>query len=182
MVKKIFAIAILFALVAVAVVQAVEKENEREAAEAEEANAIPAEQIPGIGVGLKSPDFELKTLEGEAIRLSDLEGKKVMINFWATWCPPCKAEMPDMQKLYEEKGNDIHILAVNIDPEYDVAGFAKDMQLTFPILLDEKDQVMKTYQILTIPTTYFLDEKGIIQDKFMGAMNKDKMEEIINNL
>jgi thiol-disulfide isomerase/thioredoxin len=111
------------------------------------------------------------------LKLSQFRGKKVMLNFWATWCPPCKAEMPDMQTFYTEVGDKIQILAVNIDPEYDVAGFVKEMKINFPILLDENDEATNAYQILTIPTTFFIDEEGIIQNKFMGAMTIDKMRE-----
>jgi thiol-disulfide isomerase/thioredoxin len=116
------------------------------------------------------------------IRLSDLKGKKTMVNFWTTWCPPCKAEMPDMQKFYTEEGNQIKILAVNIDTDYDVAGFVKEMKINFPILLDNDEKVMKQYRILTIPTTFFIDENGTIQNKFIGAMSIDKMRELTQEL
>lgn len=183
MIKR-FIIAFLFlGLVAVAVVQATEKENiEERLSEEEVATSIPVDQIPGVNIGEKAPDFELETLQGDKVKLSELQGKKVMLNFWATWCPPCKAEMPDMQKFYVEAGNDIQILAVNIDPEYDVAGFAKEMGIDFPILLDKEDKVMNSYRILTIPTTFFIDEKGIIQNKFMGAMSFEKMKEYWKNI
>ncbi|MDZ5472749.1 TlpA disulfide reductase family protein [Bacillus sp. 31A1R] len=169
MIKKIFAAVTLIALMTVAVVQAMEKEEQ-------------PDNLPGLGVGLKAPDFELKNLEGKTVKLSDYAGKKVMLNFWATWCPPCKAEMPDMQKFYKEAGDDIVILAVNIDPQYDVAGFAKEMNISFPILLDEKDKVSTVYKILTIPTTYFIDEKGIIRHKYLSALPIEKMREYTEDM
>lgn len=165
MIKKIIAAVLLFGLMMVAIVQAMEKE--------EPTKDNPP--LPGLGIGLKAPDFELKNLAGETVKLSDFEGKKVMLNFWATWCPPCKAEMPDMQKFYMEAGDEIVILAVNIDAMNDVAGFAKQMGVNFPILLDEDDQVSNTYQILSIPTTYFIDEKGVIKYKHLSAMNVEMM-------
>ncbi|MDF1511411.1 TlpA disulfide reductase family protein [Robertmurraya sp. DFI.2.37] len=153
-----------------------ETENKSDAA------AIPVSLDQGPEVGSKAPDFELPTLDGQMIRLSDLKGKKIMVNFWTTWCPPCKAEMPDMQKFYTEEGNQIKILAVNIDTDYDVAGFVKEMKINFPILLDNDEKVMKQYRILTIPTTFFIDESGTIQNKFIGAMSIDKMRELTQEL
>ncbi|MBT2689624.1 TlpA family protein disulfide reductase [Bacillus sp. ISL-47] len=160
MFKKMMAAVVLFVLVTTVIVQAVEKD---------EVKTEPVNQT-GLGIGLKAPDFELKNLEGETVKLSDYVGKKVMLNFWATWCPPCKAEMPDIQKFYTEKGDEVAILAVNIDPQYDVAGFAKEMRVNFPILLDENEKAANAYQILTIPTTFFIDEKGIIRNKYLSAM------------
>lgn len=176
--RKIIVIVIFCAFITVAVVQAMDKNNSDGTYISEESSqSIPVNKIPGPAIGSPAPDFELKTLDGETVKLSQFKGKKVMLNFWTTWCPPCKAEMPDMQKFYTEEGDKIQILAVNIDPEYDVAGFVEKMKINFPILLDEDDKVMNAYQILTIPTTFFIDEKGVIQNKFMGAMTIDIMRE-----
>lgn len=182
MLKKIIGTTIVLALITVAVVQAMEKDKEEGIIAQPVSQNIPAENIPGLGIGQKAPDFELKTLDGQKIRLSQLQGKKVMLNFWATWCPPCKAEMPFMEKFYKEAGDEIEIIAVNIDTENDVAGFAKNMKITFPILLDKKEQVMKTYQVISIPTTYFIDKDGIIKHKFIGAMSPEKMREFTDSL
>ncbi|WP_445487178.1 peroxiredoxin family protein [Niallia sp. 03133] len=130
-----------------------------------------------IEVGDKAPDFTLNNLAGKTIRLSDFQGKIVMLNFWATWCPPCKKEMPIIQQFNKEKHEDVVILAVNIDGKEDVFDFVQNMQLTFPILLDDKDKVNELYKIITIPTTFFIDEKGIIQHKFYSAMPLEIMKE-----
>ncbi|PWW25769.1 peroxiredoxin [Cytobacillus oceanisediminis] len=172
MFKKMIAAAVLFVLVTTVLVQAVEKDEEK---------TEPVNQT-GLGIGLKAPDFELENLQGETVKLSDYEGKKVMLNFWATWCPPCKAEMPDIQKFYTEKGDEVAILAVNIDPQYDVAGFAKEMRINFPILLDEEEKAVKAYQILTIPTTFFIDEKGIIRNKYLSAVPLEIMRQYIDEM
>lgn len=172
MIKKVFAAVALFAMLTVALVQAMEKED----------TPRQPENLPGLQTGVKAPDFELKTLTGETVKLSQFEGKKVMLNFWATWCPPCKEEMPEMEQFYREKKEDIVILAVNIDPQFDVQQFAKEMGVTFPILLDEDDSVNKMYQILTIPTTFFIDEKGIIRSKYLGSMTIDKMKQYTEDL
>ncbi|MDF2040119.1 TlpA disulfide reductase family protein [Cytobacillus oceanisediminis] len=173
MFKKMFAAAVLLIITtAIFVVQAVEKD---------EVESHPVNQT-GLGIGLKAPDFELKNLQGETVKLSDYRGKKVMLNFWATWCPPCKAEMPDIQKFYTQKGNEVVILAVNIDPQSDVAGFAEEMRVNFPILLDVNEKASKAYQIITIPTTFFIDEEGIIRNKYLSAMSLEIMNQYIDEM
>jgi peroxiredoxin len=168
MIKKVLASVLLFVLMTVAIVQAMEKEEK--------------DHLPGLQIGEKAPDFELQMLTGEAVKLSDFRGKKVMLNFWATWCPPCKEEMPDMEKFYNKQKDEVIILAVNIDPQYNVEKFTKDMGVTFPILLDEKDRVNSMYQVLTIPTTYFIDENGIIRHKYLTAMSEEIMSQYMNDM
>lgn len=176
MVKKVIAVVVLIALLGVAIVQAMDKKAEPENASQEAAN------MGGLKVGAKAPDFELKTLAGDTVKLSDLKGKKVMLNFWATWCPPCKAEMPAMEEFHKEAGDDVVILAVNIDPHLDVKAFVDENGITFPIPLDAEDKVNETYQVLSIPTTYFIDTKGNIGNKFIGAMNLDAMKQYTKDL
>jgi peroxiredoxin len=176
MVKKVIAAVVLIALLGVAIVQAMDKKAEPENVSQEAAN------MGGLKVGAKAPDFELKTLAGDTVKLSDLKGKKVMLNFWATWCPPCKAEMPAMEEFHKEAGEDIVILAVNIDPHLDVKAFVDENKITFPIPLDEEDTVNETYQVLSIPTTYFIDTKGNIGNNYIGAMNLDAMKQYTKEL
>jgi peroxiredoxin len=140
------------------------------------------DNLPGLPIGEKAPDFELKTLDGKTVKLSDYRGKKVILNFWATWCPPCKAEMPDIQKYYNEADDNVEILAVNIDPQYDVKKFIRDANVTFPVLLDSKDEVNTLYRILTIPTTYFIDGEGIIRSKHLSVMTTEIIREHIKNM
>ncbi|WP_108669279.1 redoxin domain-containing protein [Peribacillus acanthi] len=168
MMKKIIASVALVLLVTVAMVQAMEQKKE--------------DNAPGLKIGKDAPDFELQTLDGQKVALSDLKGKKVMLNFWATWCPPCKAEMPEMEEFQQQLSKDEVILAVNIDPQNDVEGFIDSMGVTFPIALDEGGEVNKMYKILTIPTTYFIDSEGVIQEKFIGAMSLKDMKELMGNL
>jgi peroxiredoxin len=175
MFKKVAAAVLLIVLFTVAIVQAMDKPSEDQAS-VETANS-------GIAVGVKAPDFQLNTLDGKQVTLSQLQGKKVILNFWATWCPPCKAEMPEMQRYYEEMDQDaVVILAVNIDPQLDVQKFVDEMGITFPIPLDEGDKVNAAYQVISIPTTYFIDTKGIIRDKHIGAMTYDLMKNNISNM
>ncbi|WHZ00598.1 redoxin domain-containing protein [Neobacillus sp. YX16] len=176
MVKKVIAVVVLIALLGVAIVQAMDKKAEPENVSQEAAN------MGGLKVGAKAPDFELKTLSGDTVKLSDLKGKKVMLNFWATWCPPCKAEMPAMEEFHKEAGDEVVILAVNIDPHLDVKAFVDENGITFPIPLDAEDKVNETYQVLSIPTTYFIDTNGNIGNKFIGAMNLDAMKQYTKDL
>lgn len=131
----------------------------------------------GLEEGDRAPDFELTTLDGDKIKLSELQGERVLVNFWATWCPPCRAEIPDLQKFHEN--TDVNILAVNLtDTENsfdDVPKFAENFGMEFPILMDEESKVSTTYQIQPIPTSFMVDSKGIIQFRAMGAMNYDLM-------
>ncbi|MFK9093725.1 redoxin domain-containing protein [Bacillus salipaludis] len=177
MIKKVIAAVVLVTLLTVAIVQAMDKKTE-----APETTSQATVNKEGISIGAKAPDFELKTLTGETVKLSDLKGKKVMLNFWATWCGPCKAEMPEMEQFSKQIGDDTVILAVNIDPQLDVQGFVDEYKLTFPILLDAEDKVNETYQIMAIPTTYFIDSKGIIQNKFPGTMKLADMKDFTKKL
>lgn len=175
MFKKIFAAVLLITLIGVAIVQAMGHKEEK----------ASNDNLGGLKIGVKAPDFELKTLDGKQAKLSDYRGKKILLNFWATWCPPCKEEMPAMEKFHQKAGSDVVILAVNIDPENDVKAFAKEMGVTFPILLDSqqaKNPVNEKYQVLSIPTTYFIDKDGIIRDKFVGGMTLSHMETTMNKI
>lgn len=131
----------------------------------------------GTSVGEIAPDFKLKTLEGKTVRLSDFRGQRVIVNFWATWCPPCRAEIPDLQKLYDKK--DVEILAVNLTSteksNQDVNAFVKEYEMTFPVLMDVNSKVADMYHVRAYPTSYMIDSSGHIQFMALGAMNYDLM-------
>ncbi|MFF5398481.1 TlpA disulfide reductase family protein [Peribacillus butanolivorans] len=176
MLKKIIASVVLLSLFTIAIVQAMDNKPNKNAEN---------DSLGGLKIGAAAPDFSLKTLDGKQVNLSDYKGKKVMLNFWATWCPPCKKEMPDMQKYSQQAGDDVVILAVNIDPENDVQAFVEDNGITFTIPLDSqsaKNPVNERYKILSIPTTYFIDSKGIIRNKVISAMQLKDMERNINSI
>lgn len=138
----------------------------------------------GINVGNEAPDFTLVSAAGEEVSLSDYRGKRVMVNFWATWCPPCRAEMPDMEKFYVEK--DVEILAVNLTPtesnRSDVTEFIEEFDLSFQVLLDEELSVSARYGIQPVPTSYMIDSNGIIQYVALGAVNYEQMVEAFNSM
>ncbi|MFE4706490.1 redoxin domain-containing protein [Peribacillus simplex] len=176
MLKKIIASVALLSLITVAIVQAMDNEPKGN----DEKDALG-----GLKIGAKAPNFSLKTLDGKEVELSDYKGKKVMLNFWATWCPPCKKEMPDMEKYAQQAGADVVVLAVNIDPENDVQAFVEENGITFTIPLDSqsaKNPVNERYKILSIPTTYFIDKEGIIRNKVISAMQLKDMERNINSM
>lgn len=141
----------------------------------------------GIQKGNMAPDFELATLNGDNAKLSNYKGKKVILNFWATWCPPCKAEMPNIEEFYKEnKDKNVIVLAVNLTTveknKDNIQQFIKDQGLTFPVLLDEKGNEGNLYQAFTIPTSYIIDTKGIVQQKIVGPMSKETMETLVSKI
>ncbi|WP_068776261.1 peroxiredoxin [Paenibacillus sp. FJAT-26967] len=138
----------------------------------------------GIQKGQIAPDFDLTDLAGNPVKLSEYRGKTVFVNFWATWCPPCRAEMPHMQKVHDKyKDKNVVFLAVNLTHTEEkpaaVHEFADNYGLTFPIVLDEEGKVSKKYQIVAYPTTYIVDKQGVIREKYQGAINDEIMEDAI---
>jgi len=142
----------------------------------------------GVEISQYAPDFTLKTLEGKKVKLSDYRGKKIILNFWTTWCPPCKEEIPQMEKYYKSlnKKDNVEILAVNLtsadkSKEY-IKEFAESYDITYPILLDKKGEQQKQYEIVNIPTTYFINEKGQIKQIIKGPMDRKMMEYAMSSL
>lgn len=144
--------------------------------------------VAGLNKGETPPDFTLTTLDGQTVTLSDLKGKKVMLNFWATWCPPCKAEMPHMQSYYEDyaKEKNIEIVAVNAtksEKSIDhVKEFASSYDISFPIAIDEKNEVNNLYKIVSIPSTYFIDSEGHVQHYIIGPVDEEKIDNYFNGM
>lgn len=133
----------------------------------------PLSSSPSPREGFLAPDFSLDTLQGEQIKLSDLRGKIVVVNFWATWCLPCRAETPALEKTYEQyKDSGVVILGVNLtdqDSLRDVESFVQEFELTYPILLDRDGGVGFLYQIQGLPTTFFINREGIIRTVVVGG-------------
>lgn len=129
--------------------------------------------IPSPREGFPAPDFTLDTLDDSQITLSDLRGKVVMINLWTSWCPPCRAEMPAIDNVYQaSKEQGLVVLAVNStfqDSEAAAAAFAQEFGLSFPVLLDRDGAVSQRYQLRALPTTFFIDRKGIIRSVVPGG-------------
>lgn len=141
----------------------------------------------GLEKGNLAPDFELQTLAGETYKLSDLRGKKVIVNFWATWCPPCRLEMPEMEEFYSKyKIEGIEILAINLTQEEknraDVQEFIKEFGITFPVPMDEKGEIGRLYYISSIPTSFVIDTQGVIREKIVGPMTFDWMKRTLGSI
>lgn len=136
-------------------------------------------------------DFELSDLEGNTVKLSDYKGKIVFVNFWATWCPPCKKEMPEFNeasKEFEQNGDAI-LLAVNLttggaqrETEEKVRKFIDDNGYTMKVLLDKTGRVADQYKIYSIPTTYVIDKDGNVSTYYEGAISKAKLMSAYNKL
>ena len=145
---------------------------------------IPGVALPeSAAVDSLAPDFELYNLDGETVKLSNLRGKIVLINFWATWCEPCKVEMPLFEERYQITGSDLEILAVNFDePEQEVRQFVDEFGLSFPVLLDPGAEVQNLYRIRGYPTTFVVNEEGIIQYHHIGLFTEDQLDQYLGQL
>ncbi|MEK8131156.1 redoxin domain-containing protein [Paenibacillus filicis] len=144
-------------------------------------NLIGGEGEIGLRVGQQAPDFTLSLLSGEEVKLSDYRGSVVFVNFWATWCPPCQAEMPYMQQFYTNNEKDrVVILGVNeTQTEASlpvVKAWVEEWKLTFPIPLDRTGEVGKLYRVQAYPATFVIDEEGIIRQKHPGPMDEGMLE------
>ncbi len=145
------------------------------------ASATTGGLIPSPREGFLAPDFTMDTLDGNQITLSDLRGKVVVINLWTSWCPPCRGEMPAIEKVYQaNKEQGLEVLAVNStyqDDEANAAAFVQELGLTFPVLLDRDGSVSNRYQLRALPTTYFVDRLGIIRSVIPGGPMREGLIE-----
>lgn len=125
-------------------------------------------------------DFSLKDINGNNINISDYKGKKVFINFWATWCPPCNQEIPYINQISKEKQDEIKVITVNLGEEKDtVQKYIKQKGYDMTVLLDSNGDVADTYMIYSIPTSYLLDTNGNIVDKHTGTMNMEELKKFM---
>ena len=186
--KNIIVVVILLGLVGWGIYDTIKKNDERQASFASSEQAMEgideSSQTIGINQGNIAPDFELNTLDGKSIKLSDFRGQKVIINMWATWCPPCRAEMPDMQKFYDNyKDENATVIAINMTTseksEDRIHEFLDELGITFPVVLDKQNKVGQMYQVHALPTSYIIDSEGIIQQKVTGPMNYEMMKKLI---
>ena len=136
---------------------------------------MPAALVPpGMAVEAKvgslAPDFLLATLDGGELRLSDLRGKAVIVNLWATWCAPCRKEMPQFVAAYDRyKDEGLEVVAVNVQESPSIIRpFADDFGMKFPVVLDKRGSVSDSYRLIGLPMTYFIDREGVIRSVFQG--------------
>ncbi len=189
--KKNIGIIIVLVLVITMLGTYIKKEIDRSNAIDEQAKGY--EVALGEQVGLEknqlAPDFTLFNLEDEEVTLSDLQGKRVVLNFWATWCPPCEAEMPHMQKYYDKysEEDNVEIIGVNLTYERGekierVEQFIQSYNIKFPILLELDKSVASQYEILTIPSTFMIDTEGRIQKNIIGPLDLDALRDNVKQL
>lgn len=136
-----------------------------------------------VEAGYPAPDFTLSTLDGKVVTLSQLKGKPVYINFWATWCPPCRDEMPEIQRFFEKHKEEVNILLINLTVSEkspaEVKKFLERNGYIFPVLLDTDGSVARSYLVRAIPTSFFLDAQGIIRYKYTGPVTVTLLEDAL---
>ncbi|MGG3279490.1 redoxin domain-containing protein [Paenibacillus solani] len=154
--------------------------NKREAASPSMQEGSKEVTAEGLKPGLRAPDFTLMNQKGQEVKLSDYRGQTVFLNFWASWCPPCKVEMPYMQDFYiKHQKEEVIILAVNMmhleKSMSEVDSFIEKNGLTFPVLYDQNGDSTHRYEVVAYPTTYVISPDGIISERFQGAIDEDLM-------
>jgi len=143
----------------------------------------PTSLTPNARDGRAAPDFVLRQLDGDPLRLSDLQGKPLIVNFWATWCASCRAEIPDLIQLYEDQeSNGLVLIGVNLrENEAAVRSFVADFGITYPVLFDRDGDVAATWRIggpnQGIPSTYFIDRRGVVRKVVFGTVTAKQAAE-----
>jgi cytochrome c biogenesis protein CcmG/thiol:disulfide interchange protein DsbE len=141
---------------------------------------VPGDNASGpFGTGLTAPDFALQTADGQPVRLSDFAGRPVWINVWASWCAPCRAEMPDIQQVHrelQEKNPDVVLLLVSLgENPADVQRYLQSTGYDLPVLVDPDFSFTQGYRVTGLPTHYFIDRQGIIRDYVIGSLKPNGM-------
>jgi peroxiredoxin len=136
-----------------------------------------------LALDAPAPDFALESLAGGEIHLEDYRGQVVLLNFWATWCGPCRLEMPAFQDRFKQHGGDLQVVGVNFDePAHEVQNFVDELGITFDILLDPGAEVQRLYQVRGYPTTYFLDADGVVRIIHIGLMTEGQLDDYLVEL
>ena len=135
--------------------------------------------------GVKAPDFTVYDESGNEVKLSDFLGKPVVLNFWASWCGPCKREMPDFEETYQQLGSNVQFLMINLtdgngETVESASSFIKGQGYTFPVFYDTASNAANTYGVYSIPTTYFIDAEGYAVAQATGAIDADTLQKGID--
>jgi cytochrome c biogenesis protein CcmG/thiol:disulfide interchange protein DsbE len=139
---------------------------------------------PPASKAVQASDFTLQTLDGRSVKLSDYRGQVILLNTWASWCPPCRAEMPDLEAYYREHKEDgFVVLAVNDEESAStVANFIQAQGFTFPVLLDPGGKVMSQYGVRGLPTSFFIDRNGMVRGVWSGQLSPERLKQIVDPL
>ena len=143
-----------------------------------EQSTEPADTHPTDPPASIAPDFTMLDMDGNEVTLASFFGKPIVLNFWASWCGPCKMEMPEIQKFYDKYGQEIHFLLVSVDDSLDAAKtFISDSGYTFPVYFDTTSVGAYTYGASSIPLTFFIDAQGNLTAYYMGAMSESILQQ-----
>jgi peroxiredoxin len=147
-----------------------------------EAGSEEESEVPRVGA--MAPDFQLSTFDNRIVRLSDLRGHPVLINFWATWCGPCRIEMPAIQSRFAESAPDLKVLAVNLEETpAQIETFARELSLEFDLLVDPEGAVNgKEYYVRAYPSSFFIDRSGVIQVIHLGLMTESQLDDYLERI
>lgn len=184
--KRNMGLILVLVLVVMMVGTYIKQQTERSEAIAEKVKGYEVET--GIAKAQLAPDFTLTNLAGEEVTLSDLRGKNVILNFWATWCPPCEAEMPHFQKYYNQHAAQDNVEIIGVNATYAkekierVEQFVRSYDLTFSILLEPTGTVAEQYEVLTIPATFFIDAEGKVQRQIKGPLDLEALQGYVSEL
>lgn len=153
------------------------------------ANRLPpgtpgsAAQMPAPAMGHPAPDFVLTTLDGKSVHLSALRGQPLILNFWATWCPPCRGELPQLQAASERYAGQVRVIGVDqIEPAGIVSATVRELGLTYPIPLDGAGMASQKYGVRSLPTTFFIDRQGIIREIQIGGLTGATLADMLRSI
>jgi peroxiredoxin len=138
---------------------------------------------PSAEKGRAAPDFQLENLDGGTLRLSDLQGKAVLVNFWATWCQPCRRELPHLVAAYDRyRQEGLEILAVNLQEDEDtIRRYVEEFGMKFPVVIDRSGDVADKYHVIGVPTSFFIDRSGVVRSiytgPFVGQQSREGIEQ-----
>jgi peroxiredoxin len=184
--KKLFVITLISLLGLVFVIQSCSQENSKQdSATPQEVSVQQADPPASESNAAQAPDFALKDAQGNLIKLSDYRGKVVILDFWATWCPPCRMEIPGYVKMYNKyKDDGLVIIGVSLDNDgwTPVRPFMKEYKIKYPIVLGNREIANAYGGVSAIPTTFIINRKGEIVEKKIGARSEQYFQDLLNKL
>lgn len=143
----------------------------------------PTGEAATAAVGRAAPNFVLQDVDGSEVTLTDLRGEHVLVNFWASWCAPCKAETPALQSLHEDRPDDLVVVGINMQEPPDTArAFAEQFAVSYPIVLDRDGDVTNAYRLTGPPTSFLIDAEGVIVAIFIGELTAEHFDQITGEL